>query len=121
MHEIGHALGYWHEQSRPDCDTFVRIVRENIKPKYLWQFAKRTALTSRDALEYDYDTIMQYSRKAFNKNGNDTIIVSNMTHYLKQGSPKLGQRYHLSKLDIFGMKVLYQIEAGTNLDRHFLM
>ena len=33
MHEFMHALGLWHEQSRPDRDQFVRILWENIIPR----------------------------------------------------------------------------------------
>ena len=53
QHEILHALGFWHEQNRPDRDDFIDIKDENIMPGLEVNFAKRLDIDSLGS-PYDY-------------------------------------------------------------------
>ncbi|EDO28644.1 predicted protein, partial [Nematostella vectensis] len=73
-HEIGHAVGFFHEQSRPDRDSYVQVLMQNILPGFESAFAKYgrgklDALT----IPYDYESIMHYPFTAFSRNGQPTL------------------------------------------------
>ncbi|CAM4759723.1 unnamed protein product [Rotaria magnacalcarata] len=107
MHELLHALGFLHQQSRSDRDTFVNINYNNIVPGYEGNFQKYRG-DQEDALniQYDYGSVMHYPRDAFSKNGQTTIepLQSNVT---------IGQRITLSANDIQEVRNFYNC-TGTD-------
>jgi len=98
-HELGHLLGLWHEQSRPDRDDYVQILWENIREEHYANFNRRDR-EGRYEGTYDYDSIMHYSTQAFSKNGQPTIIP-------RDKNVMIGQREHLSAGDIAAVSTLY--------------
>lgn len=99
IHEFGHALGLWHEQSRADRNRYIRINWQNIKTQSRHNFNQHIK-DGNDIGTYDYASIMHYGRKAFSKNAKDTITV-------RKSNVSIGQRRGLSTKDIQSIKKMY--------------
>ena len=102
QHEFLHALGFNHEQSRPDRDKFVKINFENIDPSMAYNFNKALGTDSLGS-PYDYGSVMHYGKTDFSKNGLDTITA-----------PKpIGQLWGADTEDIAQVILLYQCVSGA--------
>jgi hypothetical protein len=103
IHQIGHAYGLWHEQSREDRDMYVKINWENILAGYEHNFNQHVT-DGDDIGPYDYDSIMHFPATAFSRSNLPTIEAL-------QGDTALGQRTHLSGGDI---AAVYALQVRSN-------
>jgi len=101
-HEIGHVVGFYHEQNRKDRDGYVDVHWENIGQfKDAFDIVKNT-----DSLgvPYDYESIMHYPWNAFSSNGKNTMTPK---RDLKGKQPYV----ELSKLDAEQTSHMYNCPA----------
>uniref|UniRef100_A0AC35U598 Zinc metalloproteinase n=1 Tax=Rhabditophanes sp. KR3021 TaxID=114890 RepID=A0AC35U598_9BILA len=69
-HEVGHALGLEHEQSRPDRDNYLTINLANAQTGTEPQFVKSALTAVKDyGVGFAYDSTMLYFATAFSKDG----------------------------------------------------
>ncbi|XP_066915045.1 hatching enzyme 1.2-like isoform X2 [Clytia hemisphaerica] len=106
IHEMMHALGFFHEQSRRDRDEYVSIQWQYIPGNIRYNFEKyRHGQADTLGAPYDKKSIMHYSNKAFSINGKPTIVSRSDRNEI------LGQRDGLSVIDIKQLRKLYQCKG----------
>lgn len=97
IHEIGHTVGLWHEQSREDRDSHVTIVWSNIIAGMEHNFYQQIA-DGDDVGAYDFGSIMHYGKYAFAIDPNQPTIIA---------PQPIGQREKLSDGDIAAVVAIY--------------
>ncbi|KAI0225936.1 Zinc metalloproteinase dpy-31 [Lamellibrachia satsuma] len=86
VHEVGHALGLWHEQQRPDRDAHIRILYQNLD-FYKSQFVKRPV---------DEDTSVPYDIGS--RNGRSNTMETLNPLYQNNIGQRVGLSFLTSKL-----------------------
>ncbi|VDM56240.1 unnamed protein product [Angiostrongylus costaricensis] len=103
-HELAHSLGVFHEQSRYDRDASVRLNKNVVSPKLLFNFDKisrRELNTYR--LPYDVGSVMHYTPKEFSSYKKIPALTT-VDPYLQQ---TMGQMEGPSFLDVILLNLHY--------------
>jgi len=103
IHEIMHAVGFWHEQSRDDRDKYVTINWNNIIESTKSNFAVLSSDQVADyGVGYDYNSVMHYSAYAFAKDPFVKTIIP------KDSNARIGQREGFSLSDYTKINRMYK-------------
>ncbi|KAF4794107.1 Meprin A subunit alpha [Turdus rufiventris] len=108
-HEILHALGFYHEQSRMDRDDYVNIWWDEILEGREHNFVKYndTYITDLNT-PYDYESVMHYAPFSFNKNASVPTITAKIPAF----DDIIGQRLDFSAIDLERLNRMYNCNAG---------
>ncbi|XP_031148612.2 low choriolytic enzyme-like [Sander lucioperca] len=99
QHELLHALGFNHEQTRSDRDQHVRIQLQNVIRGMEHNFRKIN--TRNLGTPYDYGSVMHYGRFAFSRNRQPTIVP------IPDNNVDIGRATQMSPTDILRVNLLY--------------
>ncbi|XP_068717648.1 zinc metalloproteinase nas-4-like isoform X2 [Montipora capricornis] len=102
LHELLHALGFWHEQSRSDRDDYLEILWKNIRDDQGHNFNRyRKKYVDYAGGVYDYSSIMHYGNFAFSRNGRPTMLS------VKDPALRFGQIKAMSDTDVIQLNAMY--------------
>lgn len=105
LHEMGHAYGLYHEQSRTDRDTYVSVMFQNMIKGSRGNSDKPAENVQNQTL-YDYASVMHYFPLNFTRNGSFVI------ESIPAGIP-LSNSVGYSAGDLDGLKRLYNAAPTT--------
>ena len=114
IHELMHSLGFFHEQQRPDRDSFISFHPENIcggectPPGNPWEKLSSSVVDT--TYEYDFNSITHYERSQFSVSGSTFVIESIVP------GKKVDPGHRLSNID---KQALDQFYAPTKLIARF--
>uniref|UniRef100_T1JEI6 Oxysterol-binding protein n=1 Tax=Strigamia maritima TaxID=126957 RepID=T1JEI6_STRMM len=105
-HEVGHAIGLYHEQSRPDRDDYVVVLDKNINVAEKYNFDIETDINSY-GVPYDLTSLMHYDIDTFSANGKNTIVPKDIFKTFD-----VGQRQRLSYYDVKLVNLMYNCNVA---------
>ncbi|XP_051781597.1 meprin A subunit alpha-like [Erpetoichthys calabaricus] len=108
-HELLHALGFYHEQSRTDRDDYIKIWWDQVLPGMEHNFVKYNDQFITDQnTPYDYESIMHYGPYTFNKHPN----IPSITAKIPELTSAIGQYLDFSRLDLKRLNKMYNCSSS---------
>jgi len=103
QHEMLHALGIYHQQSRTDRDDYIMVMTQNMDEDKVHNFNTYDYNKVDDRrVPYDYNSVMHYSDSGFSNNGEKTIVTRD-----PKFQDVIGQRRDFSDGDISMLNKMY--------------
>ncbi|XP_068198826.1 meprin A subunit alpha-like [Antennarius striatus] len=111
-HELLHALGFYHEQSRTDRDDYVNIHLDQVIPGMEHNFNKYNDdfITDQNTA-YDYESVMHYRPFSFNANPSIPTITTKIKEFYKI----IGQYLDFSEKDTLRLNRMYNCSGPLTL------
>eukprot|EP00112_Aurelia_sp_Birch-Aquarium-sp1_P004353 Seg1491.8 transcript_id=Seg1491.8/GoldUCD/mRNA.D3Y31 product="Zinc metalloproteinase nas-4" protein_id=Seg1491.8/GoldUCD/D3Y31 len=113
IHEMLHAIGFFHEHTRLDRDQYITINWQNIQKRRESQFQKYNHGEGDYLGEpYDYDSVMHYPRTGFGI----TVNGAKLPTIVPKDKPfrKIGQRKGFSPIDLRQVNKMYKCTKFTS-------
>ncbi|KAH6934701.1 hypothetical protein HPB50_027216 [Hyalomma asiaticum] len=92
-HELMHAVGFYHEHSRPDRDKYIDLFMKNVEPGFERQFIKIDLPWSRLITSFDYNSVMLYGSTAFSINKSSPTMLKKNGDTLQDVHTKSGMSH----------------------------
>uniref|UniRef100_A0A0N5BTW7 Metalloendopeptidase n=1 Tax=Strongyloides papillosus TaxID=174720 RepID=A0A0N5BTW7_STREA len=97
LHELGHALGLVHEQSRKDRNKYVSVDTSNIEETEKVNFQIQPHPSYRNfSIYYNYNSIMHYGQRDFEIRSH-TPVLKSILH--SEYDRMMGQRFYMTFTD----------------------
>ncbi|XP_057292518.1 mucin-2-like [Hydractinia symbiolongicarpus] len=101
LHEMMHAMGFYHEHARSDRDKYVKVNLANVRPGAERNFRKEETIDF--GSPYDYGSVMHYGPLTFSKDGR----LPTLEKLDKTNKDVMGQRNGLSEQDKYQINRAY--------------
>ncbi|XP_063078232.1 meprin A subunit alpha-like [Engraulis encrasicolus] len=111
-HELLHAIGFYHEQSRQDRDDYVQIHLDQVIDGLGHNFNKYDdSFVTDQNTAYDYESVMHYRPFSFNKDPEIPTITTKIPEFYNI----IGQYLDFSAMDVLRMNRMYNCSSTLTL------